>query len=105
MFYSKPKHDQIHGGFTHHVIVLKTQFYSLKYTKIGLLQYWTNHGNVTITDLKDKIGGLGCCPFWGGGSVLVDLLFDLFPVVCGSSVFVFCFAMHYFVSILVLQSP
>ena len=32
--------------------------------------------------------GLGCCPFWGGGSVVVDLLFDVLPIGCGESVFV-----------------
>ena len=43
--------------------------------------------------------GLGCCPFLGGGSVVVvNLLFKAFPIVC------LCFVMHYFVSILVLQS-
>ena len=34
-------------------------------------------------------GGLGCCPFSGGGSVFVDLLLNVLPIVCGSSVFVF----------------
>ena len=33
--------------------------------------------------------GLGCCPFCGGGSVVVDLLFNELPIVCRSSVFVF----------------
>ena len=34
-------------------------------------------------------GGLGCCPFWGGGSVVVGFLFVVAPVVgvCGCSVF------------------
>ena len=33
--------------------------------------------------------GLGCCPFWGGGSVVVDFLFvvALFVGVCGCSMF------------------
>ena len=34
-------------------------------------------------------GGLGCCPFWGSGSVVVDLLFGVLPIGCGGSVFVF----------------
>ena len=34
-------------------------------------------------------GGLGCCPFWGGGSVVNDLLFYVPPIVCWGSVFVF----------------
>ena len=35
--------------------------------------------------------GLGYCPFLGGGSVVVvvDLLINTLPIVCGSSVFVF----------------
>ena len=31
---------------------------------------------------------LGCCPFQGGDSVLVDLLFNVLPIFCGDSVFV-----------------
>ena len=33
--------------------------------------------------------GLGCCPFWGDGSVVVDFVFVVAPVVgvCGCSVF------------------
>ena len=33
--------------------------------------------------------GLGCCPFWGAGSVVVDLLFVVTSIVgvCGCSVF------------------
>ena len=34
-------------------------------------------------------GGLGSCPFEGSGSVVVDLLFNVLPIVCGGSVFVF----------------
>ena len=33
----------------------------------------------------------GCCPFKGGGFVVVDLLFNVIPIVCGGSVFVFVF--------------
>ena len=29
------------------------------------------------------------CPFYGGGSVIVDLLFNIHPIVCGGSVFDF----------------
>ena len=36
--------------------------------------------------------------------LVVDLLFNVLPIVCGSFVFVFFFVKHYFVSILVLQS-
>ena len=36
-------------------------------------------------------GGFGCCPFLGGGSVICSfyLLFNIFLIVCGDSVFVF----------------
>ena len=39
--------------------------------------------------LSPHPGGLGCCPFWGGGSVVVDFLFVVAPIVrvCGCSVF------------------
>ena len=42
---------------------------------------------------------LGCCPCLGGGSVLVDLLFNVLPIVCGNSVFAFillCIALSTF---------
>ena len=26
-------------------------------------------------------GGLGCCPFWGGSSVVIDFLFIVTPIV------------------------
>ena len=34
-------------------------------------------------------GGLGCCPFWGGGSVVVGILFIVTSIVgvCGCSMF------------------
>ena len=32
---------------------------------------------------------LGLLPFWGGGSVVVDLLFGVLPNGCGGSVFFF----------------
>ena len=47
-------------------------------------------------------GGLGCCPFEGGGSVVVDLLFIVAPIVV--VVIVICFVVRYCMSILVLQS-
>ena len=34
-------------------------------------------------------GGLGCCPFSGGGSVFSYLLFNVFLIVCEDSVFAF----------------
>ena len=34
-------------------------------------------------------GGLGCRPFLGGASVVVDLLFYVPPIVCGGSQLVF----------------
>ena len=33
--------------------------------------------------------GLGCCRFESGGSVVVDSLLYVHPIVCGGSVFVF----------------
>ena len=40
--------------------------------------------------------GLGCCPFYGGGSVVVDLLFNALPIVCGSLCLpLFCYALLY----------
>ena len=33
-------------------------------------------------------GGLGCCPFFGSGSVVFYLLFNAFLIVCWDSVFV-----------------
>ena len=47
-------------------------------------------------------GGLGCCPFWGRGSVVVDFCLLLLPL--WESVIVLCFVVRYFMSILVLQS-
>ena len=49
--------------------------------------------------------GFGCCPFRGGGSVVVAIdsfLIMLLPL--WDSVIVLCFVVRYFVSILVLQS-
>ena len=34
-------------------------------------------------------GGLGLLSFYGGGSVVDDLLFNVLPIICGSSLFVF----------------
>ena len=45
---------------------------------------------------------LGCCPFLGGGSVVVDFLFFVTPIVGVCNVI--CFVVRYFMSILVLQS-
>ena len=42
---------------------------------------------------------LDCFPFWGGGSVVVDLLFYEPPTVCGGPLFGLCFGMHYFESV------
>ena len=41
-----------------------------------------------------------------GGSVVIDALFDVAPIVCADSVFCPCFVIHYLhvVSFLVLQS-
>ena len=42
--------------------------------------------------------GLGCCPFSIGGSVGVDILFIVAPIVCGVSVFSSYFVIQYFMS-------
>ena len=41
--------------------------------------------------------GLGCCPFSGGGFVVLDLLFIVALIVCWGSVFGHCFVIQYFV--------
>ena len=46
--------------------------------------------------LTPSPGGLGCCPLYGCSSVVVDLLFNVLPIVCGRSVLVFvllCFTL------------
>ena len=50
------------------------------------------------------LDGFGCSPFEGGGSILVNSLFYVPPIVCGGSVLGIYFVMHYLVSFLVLQS-
>ena len=44
-------------------------------------------------------GGLGCCPFWGDGSVVVDSLFIIAPSFCGGAVFDPSFVIQYLMSI------
>ena len=46
--------------------------------------------------------GLGCYPFWGSGSVVVDFCLLLLPL--WVSVVDLCFVVRYFIYILVLQS-
>ena len=48
--------------------------------------------------------GVGWHPFEGSGSVVVDLLFYVPPIVYGGTLFGLYFGMHYFVSFLVLHS-
>ena len=47
--------------------------------------------------------GLGCCPFWGDGSVVVDFLFVVAPVVgvCGCSIFC-CTLLYVYSSIAII---
>ena len=40
-------------------------------------------------------GGLGCCPFLGGGSVVVDLLFIVTPIVGVCNCYMFCCPLLY----------
>ena len=42
-------------------------------------------------------GGLGSCPFYGGGSVAVDLLLIFLPLCVGVLCFDPSFVMHYLV--------
>ena len=44
-------------------------------------------------------GDLGCCPFWGGGSVVVDLLFIVTPIVGVCNCSMFCCTLFYVHSI------
>ena len=39
--------------------------------------------------------GLDLCPFQGGGSVVVDLLFNVLPIVCGISLFYAFLCVHF----------
>ena len=54
--------------------------------------------------LSPPPSGLGCCPFIGGGSVVVDSLLIVTPIVGICNCSIFCFVVRYFMSILVLQS-
>ena len=40
-------------------------------------------------------GGLGCCPFQGSGSVVVDSLFIVTPIVGVCNCFMFCCTLLY----------
>ena len=40
-------------------------------------------------------GGLGCCPFWGGGSVVIDFLFIVTPIVGVCNCSMFCCTLLY----------
>ena len=41
-------------------------------------------------------GSLGCCPFYGGADVVVDLLFYVPPIAFEGSLLVFVFCMYNF---------
>ena len=49
---------------------------------------------VNAFNCPPPLGGLCCRPFYGDGSVVVNLLFYLPCVVCGCSVLVFVFGMN-----------
>ena len=52
--------------------------------------YKTTKLNLNLNAFKPPPpDGLGCCPFYGGGSVVVDLLFIVIPMVgvCNCSMF------------------
>ena len=44
---------------------------------------------ITIFMPPKELGGLSYCRFLSGGSIVVDLLFNVLLIVCGSSVFGF----------------
>ena len=52
-------------------------------------QFWIEIG------LDGAPGGLGCCPFWGGGSVVVDFLFIVTPIVGVCNCYMFCCTLLY----------
>ena len=57
-----------------------------------VLQQQQNLGRIFSTSkihLSPPPSGLRCCPFWGGGSVVVDSLLIATPIVgfCGCSMF------------------
>ena len=61
-----------------------------------LSQYWGKYlALVKCINAPPPPVGLGCCPFKGDGSVVIDLLFNVLPIVCGISVFLslFCYAL------------
>ena len=68
--------------------------------------HWLNANNVINAQID--VGTATDTGGWklGGGSVVIDALFDVAPIVCGDCVFRPWFVMHYshVVSFLVLQS-
>ena len=48
-----------------------------------------------LRPLPPTPGGLGCCPFYGDGSVVVDLLFIVTPIVGICNCSLFCCALLY----------
>ena len=72
--------------------------------KMGMLQFLYKSMFSSLTHLPTDIYCVNSlCRRKGGGSVVVDLLFNVPPIVCGGYLLVF-FCIHYFMSILVLQS-
>ena len=57
-------------------------------------QQQQNLGRIFGTS-KMPPGGLGCCPFYGSGSVVDDLLFIVTPIVGVCNCSMFCCTLHY----------
>ena len=48
--------------------------------------------------LSPRPCGFGCCPFLGGGFLVVDAFFIAAPIVCGGSVLRICYIIQCFMS-------
>ena len=68
-------------GIPGHVCYLNVSIPDLC-TLLTLKQYTRNMGHALIWTSK-MLGGFGCYTFWGGGSVVIELLSIVAPIVCG----------------------
>ena len=79
------KHAVPRSRIKHPTTVQLRSLFCVLTTKESRAKIWRQ-----LNAVKSK-GGLGCPPFLGGGSVVVELLFYVAPIVCGGSVLVFVF--------------
>ena len=63
-----------------------------------------NNNNNRRFGTSKPVALIGCCPFKGDSSFVVDSLFYVATIVCRGSVFGHCSVMQYLVSFLILQS-